>query len=170
MRLLVVGKLSGQLSVAVKMAMSTGAKVSHVESIEAATHALRAGQGADLLMVDYQLDIKALIAANEAERIRVPVVACGVAADAAGAAAAIKAGAKEFIPLPPDAELIAAVLAAVADDERPLIARDPSMQQILSLADQVAPSEASILITGESGVGKEVMARYLHKKSRRADK
>jgi len=44
MRLLVVGRLSGQLSVAVKMAMSTGAKVSHVESIEAATHALRAGR------------------------------------------------------------------------------------------------------------------------------
>jgi hypothetical protein len=43
MRLLVVGRLSGQLSVAVKMAMSTGAKVSHVETIEAATHALRAG-------------------------------------------------------------------------------------------------------------------------------
>jgi hypothetical protein len=38
MRLLVVGKLSGQLSTAVKMAMSAGAKVSHVESIEAATH------------------------------------------------------------------------------------------------------------------------------------
>jgi len=44
------------------------------------------------------------------------------------------------------------------------------MQQMLKLAEQVAPSEASILITGESGVGKEVMARYLHKKSRRADK
>ena len=101
MRLLVVGRLNGQLSTAVKMAMSAGAKVSHVESITQATHALRAGQGADLLMVDYELDIAALIAANEAERIRVPVVACGIGADAVGAAAAIKAGAKEFIPLPP---------------------------------------------------------------------
>jgi DNA-binding NtrC family response regulator len=170
MRLLVVGKLNGQLSSAAKMAMSAGAKVSHVEGIEAATHALRAGQGADLLMVDYQLDIRALIAANEAERIRVPVVACGVAADAAGAAAAIKAGAKEFIPLPPDAELIAAVLAAVADDNRPMVVNDPGMKTVLSLADQVAGSDASILITGESGVGKEVIARYVHQKSRRAQK
>ena len=135
MRLLVVGKLNGQLSSAAKMAMSAGAKVSHVETIEAATHALRAGQGADLLMVDYQLDIRGLIAANEAERIRVPVVACGVAADAAGAAAAIKAGAKEFIPLPPDATLIAAVLAAVADDNRPMVVKDPGMMGVLSLAD-----------------------------------
>ena len=170
MRLLVVGKLNGQLSTAVKMAMSAGAKVSHVETVSAATHALRAGQGADLLMVDYELDIAALIEANEAERIRVPVVACGVGADAASAARAIKAGAKEFIPLPPDAELIAAVLAAVADDNRPMVVRDPSMQAVITMADQIAGSDASILITGESGVGKEVIARYLHQKSRRSSK
>jgi DNA-binding NtrC family response regulator len=170
MRLLVVGRLNGQLSSAAKMAMGAGAKVSHVDSVEAATHALRAGQGADLLMVDYQLDIRGLIAANEAERIRVPVVACGVAADAAGAAAAIKAGAKEFIPLPPEAELIAAVLAAVADDNRPMVVQDPGMFGVLSLADQVSASDASILITGESGVGKEVIARYVHQKSRRASR
>ena len=168
MRLLVVGRLSGQLSSAVKLAMAAGAKVSHVETCEAATYALRAGQGADLLMVDYELDIAALIAANEAERIRVPVVACGVGADSKRAADAIRAGAKEFIPLPPDTDLIAAVLAAVADDNRPMVARDPAMQTVIALAEQVAASEASILITGESGVGKEVMARHVHNKSRRA--
>src|SRR4051812_7384554 len=170
MRLLVVGRLNGQIATAVKMAMATGAKVSHVESESACTHALRSGQGADLLMVDYELDIAGLIAANEAERITVPVVACGVGADPRKAAEAIRAGAKEFIPLPPDAELIAAVLAAVATDDRPLVARDPAMEAVIKLANQVAGSEASILITGESGVGKEVMARYVHKASRRADR
>src|SRR5690606_6112890 len=170
MRLLVVGRLSGQLATAVKMAMAHGAKVQHVERGDQATEQLRRGQGADLLMVDYRVDIAALIAANEAERIHVPVVACGVDADAVDAANAIRAGAKEFIPLPPDAELIAAVLSAVADDERPMISADPSMKAVIGLADQVARSEASILITGESGVGKEVMARYLHSSSRRADK
>ncbi len=170
MRLLVVGRLSGQLAAAVKMAMAHGAKVSHVERTDQATEQLRRGQGADLLMVDYNLDIGGLIAANDAERIFVPVVACGVDNDADKAAAAIRAGAKEFIPLPPDADLIAAVLAAVADDERPLISADPSMQAVIKLADQVARSEASILITGESGVGKEVMARYLHTHSKRAER
>jgi DNA-binding NtrC family response regulator len=168
MRLLIVGRLNGQITTAVKMAMTAGAKVSHVETCLAATNALRAGQGADLLMVDYELDIAGLIAANELERIHVPVVACGVNPNPEKAAAAIRAGAKEFIPLPPDAELIAAVLAAVA--ERPMVTRDPAMQHMLKMADQVAPSDASILITGESGVGKEVMARYLHQKSRRADR
>ena len=170
MRLLVVGRLSGQLATAVKMAMAHGAKVQHVERADQATEQLRRGQGADLLMVDYRIDIAALIAANDAERIHVPVVACGVDADAREAADAIRAGAKEFIPLPPEADLIAAVLSAVADDERPMISADPAMKSVIQLADQVARSEASILITGESGVGKEVMARYLHGSSRRADK
>ncbi|HRL24076.1 MAG TPA: sigma-54 dependent transcriptional regulator [Brevundimonas diminuta] len=170
MRLLVVGRLSGQLATAVKMAMAHGAKVQHVERADQATEQLRRGQGADLLMVDYRIDIAALIAANDAERIHVPVVACGVDADAREAADAIRAGAKEFIPLPPEADLIAAVLSAVADDERPMISADPAMKHVIQLADQVARSEASILITGESGVGKEVMARYLHAHSRRADK
>ena len=62
------------------------------------------------------------------------------------------------------------MLAAVSDDDRPLVARDPAMQAVIRLADQVAPSEASLLVTGESGVGKEVMARYLHAKSRRAQR
>ena len=170
MRLLIVGRLNGQFTMAAKMAMNAGAKVAHVETCSAATNALRSGQGADLMMVDYELDIASLITANEAERIYVPVVACGVNPDPDRAAAAIRAGAKEFIPLPPEAELIAAVLAAVSDDERPLVTRDPGMQQLLKLVEQVAPSDASILITGESGVGKEVMARLLHKKSRRAER
>src|SRR3569833_1648998 len=151
MRLLVVGQLNGQLATAVKMAMAAGAKVSHVETIEAATHALRAGQGADLQMINNELDVAGLISAYLAERISSPVVANGVAADPDRAAAAIRAGAKEFIPLPPDAALIAAVLAAVSDDNKPMVVRDLAMQQVISLADQVAPSEASILITGESG-------------------
>jgi DNA-binding NtrC family response regulator len=170
MRLLVVGKINGQLASAVKMAMAHGAKVQHVERADQATEQLRRGQGADLLMVDYNLDIAALIAANEVERIFVPVVACGIDNDADKAAAAIRAGAKEFIPLPPDADLIAAVLAAVADDDRPMISADPSMKAVTLLADQVARSDASILITGESGVGKEVMARYLHTHSKRAER
>ncbi len=170
MRLLVVGRLSGQLAAAVKMAMAQGAKVGHVETCAQATDALRRGQGADLLMVDYELDIRALIEANELERIHVPVVACGVGADPRRAAEAIRAGAKEFIPLPPEADLIAAVLAAVTDDDRPLVTQDPSMIAVMKLADQVAGSEASILITGESGVGKEVMARYVHAKSKRAQR
>ncbi len=170
MRLLIIGALEGQLSEATVMAMNGGAKVAHAPSVEIALAALRAGRGADLLLCDVVMDIAGLIAGLEAERIAIPVVACGVEANAAAAVNAIRAGAKEYIPLPPDAELIAAVIAAVARDSSDFLFRDPAMERVVKMADQVAPSDASILITGESGTGTEVIAKYVHARSRRANK
>jgi DNA-binding NtrC family response regulator len=168
MRLLIVGPLEGQLTEATKLAMEGGAKVAHAPSVEIALASLRAGRGADLLLVDVMMDIGALIASLEAERIVIPVVACGTESNAAAAVSAIRAGAKEYIPLPPDAELIAAIIAAVARESTDFLYRDPAMARVVKLAEQVAPSEASVLITGESGTGKEVMAKYLHSRSKRA--
>ncbi|MBL4595576.1 MAG: sigma-54-dependent Fis family transcriptional regulator [Robiginitomaculum sp.] len=170
MRILIVGSLSGQLSEATKMAMDKGAKVAHVDDDVAALKALRAGQGADLLLVDIAVDIAQLLQDLLAEHIHLPIVACGISATPTEAAAAIRAGAREFIPLPPDAELIAAVLAAIADDDKSMMARDPAMRSVVAFAEKVASANASILITGESGSGKEVMARYVHAKSNRANK
>src|SRR5690554_7665390 len=59
---------------ATKMAMDGGAKVAHAPSIEIGLAALRAGKGADLLLVDVMMDIAGLIAGLEAERIAIPVV------------------------------------------------------------------------------------------------
>ncbi len=170
MRLMIVGQLGGQLGAAVKIAMDRGAKVSHVGHAAQAIAELRAGRGADLLFVDVAQPIGDLVRMLAAERIHVPVVACGVGTDAQAAVAAIRAGAKEYVPLPPDAAMIAAVLEAVADESHQLVYEDPAMGRLLELAAQVAPSEASILITGESGTGKEVLARFVHRKSSRADK
>jgi DNA-binding NtrC family response regulator len=150
--------------------MDRGASVTHADSIEQTLAVLRSGRGADLLMVEVTLDIAELVAKLELEHIHVPIVACGIENDARAAVAAIRAGAKEYIPLPPDPELIAAVLAAVTDDTREMIYRDDSMAHVVKLAQQVAGSEASVLITGESGTGKEVLARYLHGRSNRAKK
>src|SRR6266704_1139722 len=168
MRLLIIGTLGGQLTTATKLAMDKGASVTHAESIDQALNVLRSGRGADLLMVDVALDIRDLVLRLEAERIAAPIVACGVSNDARAAVAAIHAGAKEYIPLPPDPELIAAVLAAVSDDTRELIYRDETMAHVVKLAQQIAPSDASVLITGESGTGKEVLARYVHLRSNRS--
>jgi DNA-binding NtrC family response regulator len=167
MRLLIVGTLKGQLTTATKLAMDKGASVMHAETIEQALAVLRSGRGADLLMVGVALDIRDLVQRLDAERIAVPIVACGISTDARAAVAAIHAGAKEYIPLPPDPELIAAVLAAVTNDTRELVYRDETMAHVVKLAQQIAPSDASVLITGESGTGKEVVARYVHSRSQR---
>ncbi|MBI3514929.1 MAG: sigma-54-dependent Fis family transcriptional regulator [Proteobacteria bacterium] len=168
MRLLIVGSLEGHITTAGKLAMARGATVAHVPDVDGALAALRAGQGAELVMIDVKLNVAELILALKAERITVPVVACGIGSDANAAVRAIKAGAKEYIPLPPNADLIAAVLEAVAAEANTVVHCDPAMVRMLKLADQIAPSEASVLITGESGTGKEVLARYIHRKSRRA--
>ncbi|MBM84836.1 MAG: sigma-54-dependent Fis family transcriptional regulator [Rhodospirillaceae bacterium] len=168
MRLLIVGMLEGHISTAGQIAISRGAKVSQVDNIEAGLHALREGQGADLVMIDIKLPVAKFLKSIKEERINTPVVACGVSNDPDAAVAAIKAGAKEYIPLPPNPEMIAAVLQAVSEEQTSVIFKDPVMAGTLKLADQIAASDASILITGESGTGKEVLARYVHSKSKRA--
>lgn len=170
MRLTIIGSLSGNLSTATKIAMQSGAKVTHAQTIETALSELRNGQGADLIMIEDSFDIRELVERLEAEHIHVSVVACGSGENTRAAVEAIQAGAKEYIPLPPDAELIAAILTAVSRDQKSMIYRDPVMTKVIAMADQVANSDASILITGESGTGKEVMARHVHEQSSRANK
>ena len=170
MRLLIIGSLSGQIGAASRIAMQRGAKVVQADSIAGGLDIVRGGPGADLIMADVALDLAGLIAALTAERIHVPVVACGIETDSRAAVAAIKAGAKEYIPLPPDAELIAAVLEAVAAESDTMIYRDPAMDRVVQMAKKVAPSQASVLITGESGTGKELIAKYLHRNSPRKDR
>src|SRR2546428_7976937 len=52
--------------------------------------------------------------------------------------------------------------------EGDLIARSRAMRNVLALAQRVAQSDAPVLLTGESGSGKERVARYIHASSRRA--
>lgn len=170
MQVLIVGGLGGQIGAASKIAMARGASVQLAESVTTALNILRAGNRIDLVMADIALDVAALIDAISKERINVPVVACGIGNDVNGAVNAIKAGAQEFIPLPPEADLIAAIFEAVTEESHALIHRDARMAETLRLAAQVANSSASILITGESGTGKEIISRYVHRKSNRADK
>ncbi|MCD8570231.1 MAG: sigma-54 dependent transcriptional regulator [Alphaproteobacteria bacterium] len=169
MRLMIIGGLEGYISEAGKIALQKGAKVTHCEDTDQAIGALLNGKGADLVMIDVKQKIREFVDRLEVERIHMPVVACGIGTDARAAVKAIQEGAKEYVPLPPDAELIAAVLEAVTEESSAMIANDPAMQAVVKLADKIAPSEATVLITGESGTGKEVMSRYIHMKSKRKD-
>src|SRR5690606_15058569 len=112
MRLIIIGTLNGQIGAATRIALQRGAKVSQVEDIEQALNALRAGRGADLAMIDVSLDVKHLVDSLKLERINLPVVACGIGNDARAAVAAIRPGAKEYLPLPPEPDPIAPVLGA----------------------------------------------------------
>src|SRR4051812_27775724 len=124
MRLLIVGGLQGQIGLATKIAMDKGAKVTHASDIEQALATLRGGIGADLVFCDVGLDIGALGRGLPPDRICPRVVAGGGGPDPRRAGDATRAGAKKYLPLPADPELIAAVLAAVADESHQLIYED----------------------------------------------
>jgi DNA-binding NtrC family response regulator len=51
-----------------------------------------------------------------------------------------------------------------------IIGQSPEIQRLIRVAEQVAPTDVSVLITGESGTGKEVFAKFIHNRSRRAQK
>lgn len=170
MEILIVGTLEGQIGAASKIAIAQGGQVSLADTVEKALDILRAGKTVELVMIDVKLDIHKFISSLERERINVLVVACGVANDTSLAVKAIKAGAKEYIPLPPDPELIGAVLAAATRENHALIYGDKKTENILKIAKQIAPSEASVLLTGSSGTGKEIFSRFIHDNSRRANK
>ncbi|MDA8248323.1 MAG: sigma-54 dependent transcriptional regulator [Rhodospirillales bacterium] len=168
MRVLIVGSLAAELGQAARMAIARGARIAQADGFAAALDCLRADGAIALVLCDLRHDIGALLRALTLERITVPVVACGVNAQADAAVRAIRDGAREFLPLPPDPDLIAAILASVADDGHALIFADPAMAATIRRAEQVAAADASVLITGESGTGKEVLARHIHRRSRRA--
>jgi DNA-binding NtrC family response regulator len=63
----------------------------------------------------------------------------------------------------------AAVTAPAAGGETPLLGRSPAIARVYSLIERAAPTEANVLILGENGTGKELVARELHRRSRRGD-
>ncbi|HIE19889.1 MAG TPA: response regulator [Rhodospirillales bacterium] len=125
MRLLIIGTLEGQIGAASQIAIQRGARVEQVDTTDAGLAALRIGQGADLVMIDVTLDVGGFIKSLKSERISLPVVACGIGNDTKAAVRAIRAGAKEYVPLPPSTDLIAAVLEAVAEENYAIVHKDP---------------------------------------------
>lgn len=168
MNVLIIGNLNGHIGTAGKVAIEGGGEVLLASDAEKGLDFLRKGSP-DVVMIDVTLDIKTFIDKVKAERINTPIIACGIANDANAAVKAIRAGAKEYLPLPPDEELIMAVLKAFTKNEHTLIFGDEKTKNIIKMVEQIAPSEAGIFITGESGTGKEVFARLIHNKSKRSN-
>jgi len=64
----------------------------------------------------------------------------------------------------------AQAIAAPTSGEIPLLGESSAIRRVLALIDRAAPTEANVLITGENGTGKELVAREIHRRSHRADK
>ncbi|MBO9713497.1 sigma-54 dependent transcriptional regulator [Sphingomonas sp.] len=166
-RMLLVGGPGSAFREAAELARDAGAEAAMANDIEEAMSLLRE-RGGDLAMIDVECDVPAFMASLNAERFTLPVLACGVGATAEQAVGAIRAGARDYVPLPPERELIAAAIASVIAHRAPARIGDaPSFARAISLAEAVAPSGAPVLISGEPGCGKESVARRIHDASRR---
>lgn len=112
-KMLLVGVEGGELRLAAGMARENGAQVDIATGLPDALARLRTGQS-NAAMVDVRLDVPGFIEQLRADKIAVPVIACGIDAPAPAAVAAIRAGACDYVPLPPELELIAAAIELAA--------------------------------------------------------
>ena len=154
----------------------------------AAGRAALARRGYDVVLLDLQLpdgsglDLLQEIRAGESP---VDVVMLTAHGSIEAAVAAIRAGAADFLGKPADFELLKAALERIFERRRlaranrafeereaeraePFVAENEPMRALLALAAQAARSNATVLITGESGTGKQKLAEFLHRESARA--
>ncbi len=130
-----------------------------------------------------------LLASVRRQRPDLPVVVMTGWASVPTAVEAMRRGARDYVEKPwSNADLLARLekhAASVAADRKgpvsmvdspehsqhpdlpPLFANSPAMTRLTRVLDRVAPSDASVLVTGEHGAGKDVIARWIHARSRR---
>jgi len=183
-RILIVDDDPGQRSLLNSFLRGQNFQTETADSGEHALERLRTGKF-DLMISDVRMPglsgLETLRLARK-QQVTLPVLLVTAFTDVRDAVAAMRDGAVNYLAKPIDLdELLASVRAAVGISktapliyrpEKPvpehLVARSQLMQTVLRDAALIAPSETRILITGESGVGKEVLADVIHAWSPRA--
>ncbi len=151
--------------------------------------ALAQREAVDLVMTDLRMpgmDGIALLSALRAHGVNVPVILLTAYGTVESAVTAMKQGAYDYILRPFDVEAVEVVVTRALAQERvqrenqflreeiekgwgEFIGRSAAMQQQYELIRQVAGSTTSVLITGETGTGKELAARAIHRASPRRE-
>jgi two-component system, NtrC family, nitrogen regulation response regulator GlnG len=138
----------------------------------------------DVLISDIRMpgiDGLALLARLRAEKPGLPIIITTAHSDLDAAVMAYRGGAFEYLPKPFDVDAVATLVRRAARkaarSEEPLaapqpatlIGEAPAMQEVFRAIGRLAQSQINVLITGETGVGKELVARALHAHSPRAN-
>jgi len=129
----------------------------------------------DLIVSDVQmpeLDGHALLKEVKGKWPEIPMVLMTAYAEVEGAVSAMQHGATDYLakPFEGDAliDLATRLTLAKRESEQGVIAEDARTQQLVKMVQRVAVSDATVMICGESGSGKEVFARLIHERSKRA--
>lgn len=129
-----------------------------------------------LVVSDVQMrpmDGYTLLQAVKRNRPEIPVILMTAFGDVGKAVAAMRAGASDYLLKPFDPESLLTqvkhyLLPAATGAQSDIVASDARTCALLSLAQKVAASNATVMLTGESGCGKEVLARFIHRHSTRS--
>ena len=130
----------------------------------------------DLIVSDVQMpkmDGHTFLKKVKAEHPDLPVMLMTAYGSIQKAVDAMRDGAVDYMVKPFEAEVLVNMVSRYAgmpgqtDDD--VVAEDDNSSRLFAVARRVANSDATVMITGESGVGKEVLARYIHMHSNRAD-
>lgn len=166
--------------------------VEEAEDGEIALEKLRA-DSFDVVLLDVKMPKKdgmEVLEALSREQIDVPVVMISGHGTIETAMDATRLGAFDFIEKPPDLNRLLLTIRNALDrgqlesenrrmrqtiverhagDVTPILGESPAIRSIIETIERVAPTEARVLITGEPGTGKELVAKWLHRLSRRSD-
>lgn len=133
-------------------------------------------QSFDLIVSDIQMprmDGQALLKKVKSQHPDLPVMLMTAYGSIQQAVDAMRDGAVDYMVKPFEAEVLVNMVSRYAAQEREqltdVIATDAQSKQLFQVAKRVAQSDATVMITGESGVGKEVLARYIHENSPRVE-
>lgn len=98
----------------------------------------------------------------------IPVIVITGYGNVEDAVKAMKLGAVDYLTKPFSFEHLKKLVSRLIPDESDIVAESFEMKRILEIARQIAKTDITVLLTGESGVGKEIIAKYIHKNSNRA--
>ncbi len=134
-------------------------------------------QSIDMVITDIQMpgmDGHALLKKMKLHWPDIPVMLMTAYGSIQMAVEAMRDGAVDYLSKPFEAEVLVAMVSQYVGERNAdisnMIAEDPRSRELVVLAKRVAGSDATIMLMGESGVGKEVLAHYIHNQSQRAGK
>ncbi len=163
-----------------------GYRVQAFDSAGAALDALASEVSPDLVFTDVRMpgvDGLAFLDALKNKHAELPVIVMSAYTDIASTAGAFRGGAHEFLSKPFDLDEAVALAEralpvpaqvistpAIETDTQQLIGNTPAMRELFRSIGRLAQAPLSVLIVGETGTGKELVARALHRESPRAAK
>jgi two-component system, response regulator FlrC len=155
----------------------SGYQTTAVDCAESALGLLSKGQVPDMIVTDIQMgnmsgiELLKNIRTNQnvAQHAQLPVILMTAHGDISDAVEAMRLGACDYLQKPFEADKLTDLIESYLPKKltSDIVIADPKSEKLFEFAGKIAQTESSVLLSGPSGAGKEVMAKYIHSNSKR---